>query len=44
MKDQLFEHQILMPLVNAYMNRKYGLPGKIETTHRHMLKFNRSRV
>ena len=37
---QLFEHQILMPLVNAYMSR-YGLPGKIETTHRHMLKFNR---
>ena len=29
-----------MPLVNAYMGR-YGLPGKIETTHRHMLKFNR---
>ena len=37
---QLFEHQILMPLVNAYMN-KYGLPGKVETTHNHMLKFSR---
>ena len=37
---ELFEQQILMPLVNAYM-RKYGLPGKVETTHNHMLKFSR---
>ena len=38
-KDK-FEREILAPLVSAYIN-KYGLPGKVETTHKQGLKFSR---
>ena len=35
-----FEDRICGPMLNAYIQR-WGLPGKIETTHRHNLKLSR---